>query len=298
MNNLLITEPPLQVLPSLAVKVGLNEAIVLQQFHYWLQRSKKERDGRKWIYNTYAEWNKQFPFWGERTLRRAINGLEKAGYLITANYNAAGFDKTKWYSIDYDKLVASPSGQNGQTSRPYWPAPTGQNDQTNTNRLPETTTEITKDNSAVEKTAPEQPTIPYQKIIDYLNEKSQRSGRACYRNTTTNQKLIRARFKEGFTAVDFKAAIDHCVTAWLHDTKMAQYLRPSTIFAPSKFENYVTAVPAVFSNNNYGKKPVRQESLPDYAQPGYQPPKPIVTDEQRAAVKQRLARLQGGSAPG
>ena len=34
--SLLISEPPLQVLPSLAVKIGLNEAIVLQQIHYWL----------------------------------------------------------------------------------------------------------------------------------------------------------------------------------------------------------------------------------------------------------------------
>ncbi|WP_334427441.1 MULTISPECIES: replication protein [unclassified Levilactobacillus] len=149
MGNLLISEPPLQVLPSLAVKVGLNEAIVLQQFHYWLQRSNNIRDGYKWIYNSFPNWNKQFPFWGLNTLKRAVTGLEKDGYLITANYNKAGFDRTKWYRIDYSKLdMSRPSTQNGSTNGPKWVDGTAQNGSTNTNRLPETTTETTKENSA------------------------------------------------------------------------------------------------------------------------------------------------------
>lgn len=143
-QNLLISEPPLQVLPSLAVKVGLNEAIVLQQFHYWLQRSTNIRDGYKWVYNSYKEWNKQFPFWGLNTLKRAITSLEKSGYLISGNYNKAGFDKTKWYRINYDLLgMGQRSTQNGSTMNPEWVDGTYQNGSTNTNRLPETTTEIT-----------------------------------------------------------------------------------------------------------------------------------------------------------
>ena len=35
-HRLLIDEPPLMVLPSLAAVIGLNEAIMLQQIHYWL----------------------------------------------------------------------------------------------------------------------------------------------------------------------------------------------------------------------------------------------------------------------
>lgn len=140
-QNLLISEPPLQVLPSLAVKVGLNEAIVLQQFHYWLQRSTNVRDGYKWVYNSYKEWNKQFPFWGLNTLKRAITSLEKSGYLISGNYNKAGFDKTKWYRINYDLLgMGQRSTQNGSTMNPEWVDGTYQNGSTNTNRLPENTT--------------------------------------------------------------------------------------------------------------------------------------------------------------
>ena len=37
MNNLLIDDYPILVLPKLATEIGLNEAIVLQQIHYWLK---------------------------------------------------------------------------------------------------------------------------------------------------------------------------------------------------------------------------------------------------------------------
>ena len=106
MTRLLIDEPPLQVLPSLAVAIGLNEALVLQQFHYWLQRSQHEHDGRKWIYNTFEVWQQQFPFWSVRTIKTVIGNLEKTGLVLTGNYNAHSWDRTKWYSIDYDKVRA------------------------------------------------------------------------------------------------------------------------------------------------------------------------------------------------
>ena len=152
--SLLISEPPLQVLPSLAVKIGLNEAIILQQIHYWLLRSNNVRDGYKWVYNSYSEWNKQFPFFSRNSMIRAFNSLEKQGLLITANYNKAGFDKTKWYRIDYEKLVGKRSTQNGYTSNPKWVDGDTQNGQTNTNRLPETTSENNNKYSASHSNAP------------------------------------------------------------------------------------------------------------------------------------------------
>ncbi len=45
------------------------------------------------------------PIWkSETTMRTAFKNLEKQGLLITANYNKAKFDKTKWYRINYEKL--------------------------------------------------------------------------------------------------------------------------------------------------------------------------------------------------
>lgn len=151
--SLLISEPPLIVLPSLARLVGLNEAIILQQVHYWLQRSSNIKDGHRWVYNSYPNWYKQMPVWkSETTMRTAFKRLEKQGLLITANYNKAGFDKTKWYRIDYDKLSSLenklPSAKNWQTTSQNLADGTAKNWQTNTKRLPENTTETNNKHSA------------------------------------------------------------------------------------------------------------------------------------------------------
>ena len=105
MSKLLINENPIMIQPSLVMKLGINQAIIIQQVHYWLVTSSHVKEGKRWIYNTYKDWQKQFPFWSVRTIMRAFQALEEAGYLISGNYNRMKLDKTKWYSIDYDKLA-------------------------------------------------------------------------------------------------------------------------------------------------------------------------------------------------
>jgi len=104
-SSLLIAEPMIPVLPSLAARIGLNEAIFLQQVHFWLEKSAKVVDGRKWIYNSTSAWRKQFPFWCERTIKNIVKSLREKGLILTANHNAARFDKTLWYTIEYDALA-------------------------------------------------------------------------------------------------------------------------------------------------------------------------------------------------
>ena len=106
-SNLLINEPPLSVLPSLATTVGLNEAIVLQQLHYWLQNPKTgvlREDGLKWIFNSYEEWQQNFPFWSPRTVQRVFLDLERAGLVISAQLDKSAYDRRKYYQLNYDKL--------------------------------------------------------------------------------------------------------------------------------------------------------------------------------------------------
>lgn len=106
MSNLLLNERPLVVLPSLAKELGsLDEAVILQQIHYWLQRSTNVEEGKRWVYNSMEKWMQQFPWIKSRTtLTRYFNKLEAKRLLITGNFNKAGFDKTKWYTIDYSAL--------------------------------------------------------------------------------------------------------------------------------------------------------------------------------------------------
>lgn len=143
MSKLLIDDYPIQVLPKLAEQIGLNEAIILQQMHYWLNTSKHSHEGKKWIYNSYKSWEEQFPFWSNVTVRRTISSLEKQDLLYTGNFNKAGFDKTKWYSINYLTLegVSKRVAQNEQTNESKRANGDAQNEQTNTIDYTETSTE-------------------------------------------------------------------------------------------------------------------------------------------------------------
>ena len=147
MSKLLIYDNPIMILPKLAQKIGLNEAVMLQQIHYWLVSSQHEKEGRKWVYNTYKDWQLQLPFWSERTIKRSIKSLEDQGYLLSANYNRLKMDKTKWYSINYEKLaelesdarsfLESSTGQIGTIAVPDCPI----EEDSMTQAIPEITTE-------------------------------------------------------------------------------------------------------------------------------------------------------------
>jgi hypothetical protein len=144
MNKLLIDDYPIQVLPKLAEEIGLNEAIFLQQLHYWLNgKSAKHIDGKKWIYNTFENWQEQFPFWSVSTVKRTINALSQRNLILRGNYNRAGFDKTVWYSINYEEVnrVNQRLGQNDLTRGSNCTNGEGQNDLTNTIDYTKTTSE-------------------------------------------------------------------------------------------------------------------------------------------------------------
>ncbi|QTL48027.1 hypothetical protein [Priestia aryabhattai] len=104
MSKLLLKDQPLIVLPALAVKVGVNGALFLQQLHYWLEKSVNVQDGYTWVYNTNQQWLQQFPFWSLSTIQRIISKLEKEGLIIKGKYNRSKFNNTVWYRIDYAKL--------------------------------------------------------------------------------------------------------------------------------------------------------------------------------------------------
>jgi hypothetical protein len=105
MKTYLIDEYPLVLLPTLAKRIGLNEAIFLQQLNYWLSNKKlgKEVDGIKWIRNTLDEWVDNFPFWHTSTIRKTIKTLVDDGLVLTrSDLNEDNRDRTIWYTIDLD----------------------------------------------------------------------------------------------------------------------------------------------------------------------------------------------------
>lgn len=110
MGGLLFDEHPLVLSPTLAKELGnLNEAVFVQQLHYWLENKKQAGknfvEGRYWVYNSVEEWLKQFPWLSSATLRRTIDSLVKKGYVIKGNFNTKKMDHTIWYSLNYEKLM-------------------------------------------------------------------------------------------------------------------------------------------------------------------------------------------------
>ena len=105
--NLLIAENPLIVLPTLAERIGLEESIFLQQIHFLNNYSSNEKDGFKWVYNTYEDWVSIFPFFKNAAkIKRIVSRLEGLGVLVTTSqYNRLKIDRRKWYRVNYESKL-------------------------------------------------------------------------------------------------------------------------------------------------------------------------------------------------
>ncbi len=92
----------------------------------------------------------------------------------------------------------------------------------------------------------ETPTIPYQLIITYLNQKLDTHYKVTSKKT---QGLIKARYNENYTLQDFYTVIDNKYNEWFK-TDMAKFLRPETLFG-NKFEGYLNQVDTHKSNTGF-----------------------------------------------
>lgn len=263
-SPLLINESPLQVLPSLAVALGnVNEAIILQQIQYWLKNPKSGRfgeDGRKYVRDTFDEWQAQFPWMSLRSIKKYIKDLRERGILLTTNLNKSSFDRTQWYSINYEILnqfVQKESAKNAQSksaesaqSKSAGFAPSESAGFAPT--IPKTSSKISSEtstkNSKKENVPPKGETteekdknkqvednIPYKEIINYLNSKT---GKSLRYNTKSYQRLIKARWHDGYRVKDFKQVIDNKAFSW-QGTDFWKFMRPDTLFASKHFDDYL-----------------------------------------------------------
>ncbi|MDR4995783.1 phage replisome organizer N-terminal domain-containing protein [Bacillus altitudinis] len=77
--------------------------------------------------------------------------------------------------------------------------------------------------------------IPFKLIIDLLNKVT---GKSFRHSSAATQRLIKARWNDGFRFEDFKTVILTKTNQWLKDDKMNKYLQPTTLFG-TKFEGYL-----------------------------------------------------------
>ena len=74
-------------------------------------------------------------------------------------------------------------------------------------------------------------------VISHLNELAGTHYRPTKADTI---KVITARLKEGYSVDDLKLVVSYKCDEWM-GTDMQKYLRPETLFRPSKFEGYLNA---------------------------------------------------------
>lgn len=212
MNALVFNEYPIVINRVLAKIIGLNESIVLQQLNYWIENNKKKNinfhDGHYWTYNSMKKWHEDaFDFWSLDTLKRAFKSLENKELIITGNYNREARDRTKWYTINFEKLEGisqciSAKCTNGKVQNA--PMHEGNLPQPLPETSTEINTEISKDinitikqeqQSLLDKKNVPQDKIPYDEIFNAFNsicvslpKVIKRTSRRC-----TN---VKARWKE------------------------------------------------------------------------------------------------------
>jgi hypothetical protein len=108
MSGTLITpENPLLVPPLLAAKIGWESAMILQQIHYFSDRSKHIRpDGRRWFWLTYEGWAQKIPFLKMSTIRRAIDKLRQLKLIDVFRHSQHTWYQANWYTVNTESVKA------------------------------------------------------------------------------------------------------------------------------------------------------------------------------------------------
>ena len=175
---------------------------------------------------------------GERAVRSALNELKEHGYVVVTKLNPESGNSRFRYEYDiyetpfYQGFSEKPQvSQGGGVEGVEGEGVLGGR-QLNKERLTGSSSSSEVSPSTEEEIMSRSANEPpYKEIIAYLNAKTGKR----FRDVESTRKLIRARFKEGYTLEDFKHVVDIKCSQWLRDPKMSKYLQPSTLFG-TKFE--------------------------------------------------------------
>ena len=193
---------------------------------------------------------------GPSTIRTAIAKLEKDGWLTrtqrrngnrnasnvyrlnVAKLQAAAFsqlsdsDTSKYDASNFDasKTDPSKSGKNGG----FDPSESGGDPSVKSKQDPQ----LTSKPSCPVAAQPDPEVVITDLAIFVLTHLNQTTG-SRFQVCKTSLEHIRARLREGFTPEEMVMVIDYSKEKWGADIKMAEYLRPTTLFIPSNFPGYL-----------------------------------------------------------
>ncbi|HEJ0283394.1 TPA: conserved phage C-terminal domain-containing protein [Citrobacter freundii] len=193
---------------------------------------------------------------GPSTIRTAIAKLEKDGWLTrtqrrngnrnasnvyrlnVAKLQAAAFsqlsdsDTSKSDASKFDTSKTDPS-KSGKNSG-FDPSESGGDPSVKSTQDPQ----VTSKPSCPVAAQPDPEVVITDQAISVLSHLNQTTG-SRFQVCKTSLEHIRARLREGFTPEEMVMVIDYSKEKWGADIKMAEYLRPTTLFIPSNFPGYL-----------------------------------------------------------
>lgn len=207
---------------------------------------------------------------GPSTVRTAIAKLEKDGWLKRTQRRQGNRNASNIYQLNVSKLRAAAlahlpdsdtSNSDASKSDPskFEASKSGQNggfDPSESGGDP--SVKSTTDPSNKKPSCPVAPqpdpavviTDQAKQVLSHLNQTTGSRYQVC----KSSLENIRGRLAEGFTPDELTLVVDYSVEKWGDDLKMAEYLRPTTLFLPSKFPGYLQSA----NKWNAAGRPVRE----------------------------------------
>ncbi|MFQ6285534.1 conserved phage C-terminal domain-containing protein [Yersinia enterocolitica] len=190
---------------------------------------------------------------GESTVRTALAELETDGWLSKKARRAGNRNASNVYQLNVVKLKAAAHASESDTSKSdgsksdaskFDGSESGRN---GTFDPPESggdpSVNSTPDPSSKKPTCqPPMATDPEVEITDQAKDVLKHLNLTTgsrYQTSKSSLENIRARLKEQFTVAELKLTVDYLHAKWAADLDMAEYLRPTTLFQPTKFPGYL-----------------------------------------------------------
>ena len=164
--------------------------------------------------------------WDRRTVRSFLNVCERDGMCITeCTTHRTTITIVNWDKFQVEGTTECTTDCTTKSQQDAQPSPTYKNDKNDKNEK-NNTKEINKEKYEAEIT----------EILLYFNQKT--GSKYGTKNKQINE-MISARLNEGFSVADFKKVIDNKYFDWHDKPDMKKFIRPSTLFRPSHFEEYL-----------------------------------------------------------
>lgn len=213
---------------------------------------------------------------GSSTIRTAIANLEKDGWLIRKQRRQGNRNASNVYHLNVAKLRAaafshlpdSDASESDPSKSDASDSDASKSDPSKSGKMGGfDPSESGGDPSVKSKQDPQVKPKPFcqvagqpdrdvmitdqaKQVLTHLNQKTGSRYQVC----KSSLENIRARLGGGFSLDELVLVVDYSTAKWSEDLKMAEYLRPTTLFQPTKFPAYLKAA----TNWDNAGRPLRQ----------------------------------------